>query len=166
MNKTVQPLFNMHIRPLEPKDFGFIRSLASEFPTFTVPSEYLLWFFSHFHPDFCRVLEDESGSLKAYLLAMPTSDPPNGMAIWQAAASASDQPFALEYFAAYLRDLLDRTRITFLFFPAEQTSASTRFIRLLAKRFGDCEVATLNPVSVGQGEHEFRIVIRRNNNEL
>jgi hypothetical protein len=161
MKKTVQPLLNSRIRPVEPKDFTFIRSLAAEFPTFTVPSEYVLWLFTHFHPDHCRVLEQDSGELKAYLLAMPTSNPNNGIAIWQVAADAPDRTFALEYFAAYLRDLMESTGATSLFFTAQQDSASLRLIRMLAKQFGDCEVAQLDSVPAGQGEYEFRLSLSK-----
>jgi hypothetical protein len=87
MNKDFQPLFKPQIRAVELTDFPFIRSLASQFPTFTVPSEYILWFLTRFHPDYCRVLEQDEGDLKAYLLAMRTSDPPDGIAIWQVAAA-------------------------------------------------------------------------------
>lgn len=161
MTKTVQPPFNMRIRPIEPRDFGFIRSLAAEFPTFTVPSEYILWFLVHFHPDYCRVLVQESGNLKAYLLAMPTSDPQNGIAIWQVGATSPDCTFALEYFAAYLRDLMERTGATTLSFTTPQNSALLRLIRMLSKQFGDCEVVQLDSVPARQGEQEFRLSIGR-----
>lgn len=157
MKKVVQPLFKTHIRPAEPKDFAFIRSLAAEFPTFTVPSEYILWFLTRFHPDYCRMLEQDSGDLKAYLLAMPTSKPPNGIAIWQVAASMPNRAFALEYFAAYLRDLVERTHASSVFFTTSQDSASLRLIRSLASQFADCAVEQLNPVPAGQGEYEFQL---------
>jgi hypothetical protein len=159
MKKAVRTLFNTRIRPLEPKDFPFIRSLAAEFPTFTVPSEYILWFLSRFHPDYCRVLEQDSGNLKAYLLSMPTSNPPNGVAIWQVAAATPNHAFALEYFSAYLRDLVERNHATSISFTASKTSASMRLIRSLAKQFFDCEAAQLSPVPTRQGEHEFRLSI-------
>src|SRR5580692_8454001 len=109
MKKTAQTLLKTRIRSIELNDFAFIRSLAAEFSTFTVPSEYILWFLTRFHPEYSRVLEQESGDLKAYLLAMPTSNPQNGIAIWQVAAAAPNHPFALEYFTAYLRDLVEHT---------------------------------------------------------
>jgi hypothetical protein len=157
MKKVVQPLFNTHIRSIEPRDFGFIRTLASEFPAFTVPSEYILWFLTRFHPDYCRVLEQDSGDLKAYLLAMPTSDPQNGIAIWQVAAAIPNRPFALEYFAAFLRDLVQRTHTTSVFFTTAKDSSSLRLIRSLASQFADCDVEQLNPVPAGQGEYEFQL---------
>jgi hypothetical protein len=159
MKKAVQPLFKTRIRHAEPKDFVFIRTLAAEFPTFTVPSEYILWFFMRFHPDYCRVLEEESGELKAYLLAMPTSEPPNGIAIWQVAAAVPSRPFALEYFAAYLRDLVERTHSTSVFFTTSRDSASLRLIRSLASQFAECEMEQLSPVPTEQGEYEFRLSI-------
>jgi hypothetical protein len=159
MTKTVHPLFNLRIRSMEPKDFSFIRSLAAELPAFTVPSEYILWFFAHFHPDYCRVLEEESGNLKAYLLAMPTSNPPNGVAIWQVGATSPDRTFALEYFAAYLRELMERTGAAILSFTTRQDSASLRLIRMLSKQFGECDVVQLDSVPAKQGEHEFRLSI-------
>ena len=161
MSKTVKPLFNMRIRPVEPKDFGFIRSLAADFPTFTVPSEYILWFFTHFHPDYCRVLEQEPGSPMAYLLAMPTTNPGDAIAIWQVGATTPSHTFALEYFAAYLRELMEHTGAVTLIFTTPQDSASLRLIRILSKQFGDCEVAQLDSVPAGQGEYEFRLSIGR-----
>jgi hypothetical protein len=159
MKKVVQPLFNTRIRSIEPNDFPFIRALAADFSTFTVPSEYVLWFFTRFHPEYCRVLEQESGGLRAYLLAMPTSDPTNGIAIWQVAATKPNQAFALEYFAAYLRDIADRTDATSVFFTTQQESlAPLRLIRTLAKLF-NCDIEQLNSVPSGQGECEFRISI-------
>jgi hypothetical protein len=145
---------------MEPRDFGFIRSLADEFPTFTVPSEYILWFFLRFHPDYCRVLEHESGDLKGYLLAMPTTNPKDGIAIWQVAAIQPNQAFALEYFTAYLRDLVERTGATSIAFTIQQESAaSLRLIRSLAKQFFDCDVVQLNSVPTGQGEYEFQLLV-------
>ena len=160
MKKPDPTLINAHIRAIEPKDFVFIRSLAAEFPTFTVPSEYILWFFIRFHPDFCQVLEQVSGDLKAYLLAMPTSDPQNGIAIWQVAAVQPNRAFALEYFTAHLCDLVERTGATSISFTIQQESAaSLRLIRSLAKQFFDSEVVQLNSVPTGQGEHEFQLSI-------
>jgi hypothetical protein len=159
MKKAVPNLFNMRIRSVEPKDFAFIRSLAAEFSTFTVPSEYILWFLSRFHPEYCQVLEQESGDLRGYLLAMPTSNPQNSIAIWQVAATKPNHSFALEYFAAYLRDLVERTGTTSVFFTMSKASASLRLIRSLARQFGDCEVVQLNSVPSGQGEYEFKLSV-------
>jgi hypothetical protein len=160
MKRAKETLFGTRIRPVEPKDFSFIRALASKFPTFTVPSEFILWFFARFHPDYCRVLEDESGHLKAYLLAMPTSNPGDGIAIWQIAASTPNRSFALEYFSAYLRALVERTGATSISFTAPQDAAMLRLIRSLAKQFFDCEVVQLDSVPTGQAECEFRLSIR------
>lgn len=157
MNKAVEPLLDAHIRPIAMNDFGFIRSLAAEFPTFTVPSEFQLWFFTRFHPDYCRVLEKEPGGLRAYLLSMPTSEPSSGIAIWQVAAARPNHSFALEYFAAYLHELVGRVGATSLFFTAPQDAASLRLIRVLAKKFGNCEVVQLNSVPAGQGEIEYKL---------
>ena len=160
MKKVVQPLFKTRIRSIEPNDFPFIRALAADFSTFSVPSEYVLWFFSRFHPEYCQVLEQESGGLRAYLLAMPTSDPTNGIAIWQVAATQPNHAFALEYFASYLRELADRTGATSLSFTAQQESlAALRLVRLLAKEFFECDLEQLNSVPSGQGEYEFRLSI-------
>jgi hypothetical protein len=159
MKKAAQTLLKTRIRSIEPNDFAFIRSLAGEFSTFTVPSEYVLWFLTRFHPEYCRVLEQESGGLKAYLLAMPTSNPQSGIAIWQVAASGPNQAFALEYFAAYLCDLVGRTGATSVFFTMTAASASLRLIRSLARQFGDCDVVQLNSVPAGQGEYEFKLSI-------
>jgi hypothetical protein len=146
---------NMRIRPIEPKDYAFIRSLAAQFPVFTVPSDYILWLFTRFHPDYCRVLEQESGDLWAYLLAMPTSNPANGIAIWQVAAAKPNHAFALEYFTAYLRDLVARTGVTSIIFTISPDPVSLRLIRSLAKQFFNCEIVQLNSVPTGQGEYEF-----------
>ncbi len=159
MIKTIPTLPNTHIRPIQPKDFSFIRSLAAEFQTFTVPSEYLLWFFTRFHPAYCRVVEAESGNLKAYLLAMPSSEPPNGIAIWQVAADFSDRSFALEYFAAYLRDLVGNSGATSISFTTQNPSASLRLIRSLAKQFFGCDAIAVDSVPAGQNELEFRLSI-------
>ena len=157
MNKTVRPLLNSRMRPIEPKDYAGIRSLAAQFSTFTVPSDYVLWFLNRYHPNFCRVLEHKSGDLKAYLLAMPTSDPPNGIAIWQIAAASPNEAFALEYFAAYLRDLVEEGHTKSISFTAGQDAATLRLIRSLARQLFNCEVEQLNSVPAEQGEHEFRL---------
>ena len=159
MKKSIQSFFKTNIRPVEPKDFSFIQSLAGEFPTFTVPSDYVLWFLSRFHPDYCRVLEQESGDLKAYLLAIPTTDPAYGIAIWQIAAAGPNRVLALEHFAAYLHDLVERTHTTSVFFTTSRDSTLLRLIRLLASQFANCGVEQLEPVPTGQGEHQFRLSI-------
>jgi hypothetical protein len=145
---------------MEPRDFAFIRSLAAEFSTFTVPSDYVLWFFTRFHPKYCQVLEQESGGLRAYLLAMPTSNPGDGIAIWQVAATKPNHAFALEYFTSYLRELADHTGAKSVFFTTQKESlASLRLIRSLAKEFFDCDLEQLNPIPTEQGEYEFRLSI-------
>jgi hypothetical protein len=161
MNKSVPAMSNAKIRAIEPKDFAFIRSLAAGFQTFTVPSEYLLWFLARFHPECCRVIEQESGALKAYLLAMRTGHPRDGIAIWQIAAAKPDHAFALEYFAEYLRSLVESERVNSVFFTTTPDSSSLRLISSLAKQFADCEVVQLDPVPSGQGEYEFRLSIDR-----
>ena len=161
MKKSIKIPSHPHIRAIETKDFAFIRSLAAEFPTFTVPSEYLLWFLTRFHPSYCRVIEQGPGrSLKAYLLAMPTSDTQNGIAIWQVAAAKPDHAFALEYFAAHLCQLAELTKASSISFTARKDPGSLRLIRSLAKQFFNCGVTELNPVPAGQGECEFQLVIR------
>ena len=160
MKKSDPLLLDTHIRSIEAKDFTFIRSLAAQFPAFTVPSEYVLWLFTRYHPDCCRVLEQGPDNLKAYLLAMPTSEPQNGIAIWQVAAATPNYAFALEYFAAYLRDLVDRRGVTSLLFTAPQDPPSLRLIQSLAKKFADCEVEKLSSVPARQGEYEFRLSIQ------
>lgn len=157
MEKSIKNPSNPRIRAIEPKDFTFIRSLAAEFPTFTIPSEYLLWFLTRFHPDFCRVIEGEHSNFKAYLLAMPTSDPSNGIAIWQIAAAEPNHAFALEYFAAYLRELVERTGAKSISFTTQNSSAAFRLIRSLAQQFFDCDALQVAPVPAGQGEFEYRL---------
>lgn len=156
------PLLNPRIRPMETRDFASIRSLAATFPTFTIPSEYILWFFFHFHPDYSRVIESDNGSLTSYLLAMPTTNPKDGIAIWQVASAPPNRGFALEYFAAYLRDLAERTSATSVLFTSTPEPASLRLIRSLAMQFGGCEVSQLGPVPAGQGEYEFRLSLGTN----
>jgi hypothetical protein len=156
MPKAVEMLFDVGIRPITTADFEFIRSLASKFPTFTIPSEFNLWFLSHYHPDYCRVLEQVSEGPKAYLLAMPTSSPTAGIAIWQVAASGLNRPFALEYFAAYLRDLVDRANVTSISFSASQDEATLRLIESLARRFFNSDVTRMHSVPAGQAECEYR----------
>jgi len=165
MNKSVPTPSSPQIRPIEAKDFAFIRSLAAEFSTFTVPSEYLLWFLTRFHPDYCRVIEQSNGNVTAYFLAIPTSEPRNGIAIWQAAATKPDHAFALEYFAVYLRSLVERSGVKDVFFTMPADSASLRLIRSLAGHFAECEVVQLKSVPVGQGEYEFRLSIHLNQSE-
>jgi hypothetical protein len=121
-----------------------------------------LWFFIHFHPEYCRILESDDGRLTSYLLAMPTSDPRDGIAIWQVAATAPDRGFALEYFAAYLRELAERTSTTSILFTTTPEPASLRLIRSLAKHFGGAEVTQLDPVPARQGEFEFRLSLGTN----
>jgi hypothetical protein len=160
VEKSMKTPSNPHIRAIEPKDFSFIRSLAAEFPTFTVPSEYLLWFLTRFHPDYCQVLEQKSGGLRGYFLAMPTSNPRNGIAIWQVASTKPSHAFALEYFTAYLRDLVELTGATSISFTTQQEpAASMRLIRTLAKQFFDCDAIQQDSVPTGQGEYEFRLSI-------
>ena len=161
MEKAVPTLFKARIRPMQLNDFAFVQALAAEFPQFTVPPDYVLWLFTHFHPDYCRILEQDSGEPKGYLLAIPTSDPDNGIAIWQVAAAKPSHAFALEYFAAYLRDLAERTGTTSVFFTTADDSTSLRLIGSLACKFGNCELEKRNSVPVGQTEYEFRLSIDR-----
>lgn len=159
MTNAADLLFNARIRPITPVDFGFIRFLAGKFPTFTIPSEFLLWFLSHYHPDYCRVLEQAPGALKAYLLAMPTTDPANGIAVWQVAATDPRRPIALEHFAAYLRELADRTGAHSISFSASQDETTLRLIRSLAKRFFGSDVTQGHPVPTTQAEFEFTFLV-------
>jgi hypothetical protein len=91
---------------------------------------------------------------------MPTSNPANGIAIWQVAATEPNHAFALEYFAAYLRDLADRTGAKSILFTSQQESvAPLRLIRSLAKQFFDCDLEKLTSIPSGQQEYEFRLSI-------
>jgi len=90
---------------------------------------------------------------------MPTSNPGDGIAIWQVAATTPNEAFALEYFASYLQELAVGTGTTSVFFTTQQESvASLRLIRSLSKLF-NCKLEQLNVVPSGQGEYEFRISI-------
>lgn len=159
MNKEDRPLLNTRIRPMEPKDFDFIQSLAAELPTFTIPPKYVLWFISHYHPDYCRVLESIDGNFTGYLIAMPTTNPANGIAIWQVAAAPANRGFALEYFSAYLRDLVEHIGVTSISFTLTPDPATLRLIRSLAREFFNSDVSQLDPVPNGQAECEFRLSI-------
>jgi len=144
-----QNFFNVRLRSIEVADFEFIRSLASNTSFFTVPPEYVLWLFARFHPDYCRVLEQASGELKGYLLAMPTSEPTNGIAIWQIAAVDQGRPFALEYFAAYLRELALRTAATSLSFTIKDgDQVLMRLVKLLATHFFPRAIDGFRPAAI------------------
>lgn len=152
-------LFNVRLRSIGERDYSFIKSLAATYSTFTIPSDYMLWLFSRFHPDHSRVLEQQGGELKGYLLAMPTSEPQNGIAVWQVAATESGRPFALEYFADYLRDLAVRTGAVSISFTLQEDENVVRLVRMLADKFFRARLLQVGSVPAGQSEHEFMIRI-------
>jgi hypothetical protein len=91
---------------------------------------------------------------------MPTSNPRDGIAIWQAAAAESDRAFTLEFFAAYLRDLVGHTGVESVFFSMPNDPAALRLINSLAKQFANCEIERINSVPAGQNEFEFRLSLK------
>lgn len=74
------------VRQVTNSDFSFIRELASEESTFTVPSDYILWMLSKIHPEVCLVAASPDKKPIGYLLGL-IDDTKQTLFIWQIAVT-------------------------------------------------------------------------------
>ncbi|HWZ44755.1 MAG TPA: hypothetical protein VNW97_14865 [Candidatus Saccharimonadales bacterium] len=77
---------NLTVRPLNPCDVYFVRSLAAELPGFTIPSEYELWMLRRFDSKTCRIAEADGRGPIGYLLARAIPES-HELFIWQLACT-------------------------------------------------------------------------------
>src|ERR1035438_7684513 len=95
---------SLTVRPIVPGDFRFIRSLASIIDGYTVPSPYVSWMLGRFHGGLCAVAADTGHNRLGYVLAMPTSDPGDGVFVWQLAVTFRGRRLkAQDHLAAHLK---------------------------------------------------------------
>ncbi len=148
------------VRPMSLEDYGFIRDTAAQERNFTIPPLYVLWLLSKIKGDICLVAEDVVGGRLAYLLAVPVSEPPNSLFVWQLAvrdhASSSD---AIRSLLLKLHQISTSIGISSIFFSSIPGSAAHRAISKHIK-----DIVSKEPVQtslleemIAPGEVEFRI---------
>ncbi len=154
---------SMTIRPIMPGDFSFIRSLASNVEGYTVPSPYVLWMLGRFHSGFCAVAVDAGQNRLGYLLAMPTSDPGDGVFVWQLALTFRGRRLkAQDHLAMYLKKTMRASKVHHLFFTTAPLSPTERSVTAIAKRVFHASPAKGRrlPGSVPGGESEYDLVVK------
>lgn len=150
------------VRRMRVSDFPFVKQLASQTRTYTVPSDYVLWMLSRCHPDLCAVAELRGASV-AYVLALTTHQPRHGMFIWQFASTLQGARHrAPAGLAKYIRRRVQEHGIERIDFTAVPGSASLRSIQTLAQKYFGSIAQKSNrlPPSVLGRERQYYLVIR------
>lgn len=146
------------VRSIGLADFAFIRDLSAAQPNFTIPPPYVLWLLLRISPDLCLIAEHpEKGSL-AYLLAMPVSNPPESVYVWQLAGSSTENSEdAITELVQSLRAIVERRRFKKLIFSAQQNTPTFRALKRYARQGFSAEPQLLAPLPdiVAPNEHEF-----------
>jgi len=123
------------VRPLAPHDFDFIRSLASTISGYTVCSPYLLWMLGKFQGSLCCVAMDAEKTQLGYLLAIPTSEPPNCIFVWQLATTFRGKRLKAQYhLARHLRRVMRDRGARKLFYTSVPLSSAERSVRTIASQ--------------------------------
>lgn len=150
------------VRPLEVRDFSFVRELAASQPNFTIPPPYVLWLLTRISPELCLVAERPDKGPLGYLLAVPISNPPKSLYIWQlAAAKVSDPEEAMMKLIASLRDVVKVERVKKLIFSAQPKTATFRILKRYSRRGFSTDPQDIGclPEIVAPDEHEFCVTI-------
>jgi len=157
------PTSTIHIRPLELKDFTFVRELAAKQPNFTIPPPYVLWLLMKIKGSICLIAESESHDPLGYLLAVPVSDPPDSLFVWQVATVGDRRNLsAITGLLTALRQSIDSLKIERLVFTALKDSPTFRAIRRDAFRIFQSKPIFISalPEIVAPDESEFEIELQ------
>lgn len=159
-----RPSSTIRVRPLDLRDFTFVRELAARQANFTIPAPYVLWWLLKVKGSVCLIAEKPDERQLGYLLALPTHDPANGMFVWQLATSGKreDSPVIRDLLCA-LRDSLTSKDVDYISFTALDQSATFRAIRRDALSVFDAVPTLVSglPELVAPGESEYRIVLHK-----
>jgi len=154
---------DISIRPMEIRDFRFIRDVAARQPNFTIPPPYVLWLLLKIKGDICLVAEGPEKERLAYLLAVRVNEPVGALYVWQLASDekpASSRGIYLLVLA--LRGFASHEQITSIFFSAIPKSATMRTLRRYIREVFETEPVETQLLHefVAPGESEFRIDLK------
>lgn len=144
-------------------DYGFIRDTAAKQRNFTIPPLYVLWLLARIKGEICFVAEDAEGGRLAYLLAVPVSEPPNALFVWQLAArnelANSDAVRAL---IQALKQQCLRGDIGSIYFSSIPNTAVLRILKGYIREIFDTEPIQTSVLHelIAPGEVEFRIDLK------
>ena len=148
---------------MDVSDFSFVRALAAEQRSYTVPPPYVLWMLSRFHGDLCTVAEAAGEGPVAYLLGMSTTAPPQVVFVWQLASTirgrSLNAPFRL---VAHLRKIAAKLKVRTILYTATRGSVQEQLIRSLAERVFHRlpEPAFEVPQAVCRSEYTYSFLVR------
>ena len=149
---------HIQVRRLNISDFAFVRELASQQSTFTIPPPYVLWLLLKDYRNVCLVAEDDRIGPVAYLLAIPVQ-PSGSLYVWQLAVSGKGKRSnAILQLLRELRRTTQKMRIRRIMFSTLPQSATFRMIRrYVTTVFGShLGVNSALPSMIAPGETEYR----------
>jgi len=152
------------VRSIRLDDFAFIRDLSAAQANFTIPPPYVLWLLLRISPDLCLIAEHPEKGPLAYLLAMPVSNPPESVYVWQLAGSSTENSEdAITELVQSLRAIVKRRRFKKLIFSAQQNTPTFRVLSRYVRRevAADPECVGPLPELVAPNEQEFWVEIPR-----
>jgi len=145
------------------EDYGFVRDTAAQQRNFTIPPLYVLWLLSKIKGDICLVAEDAAGGRLAYLLAVPVSEPPHALFVWQLAArhdlANSEAARAL---IQQLKRQCSRGKVESIYFSSLPNTAVLRILKGYIREIFDTEPIQTSVLHelIAPGEAEFRIDLK------
>lgn len=151
------------VRPMSLEDYGFIRDTAAQQRNFTIPPLYVLWLLSKIKGDICLVAEDRVGGRLAYLLAVPVTEPPNSLFVWQLAARHDlRNSEAVRSLVQHLKQECIRHSIKSIHFSSIPNTAVFRTLKGYVRDIFQTEPIQTSSIHelVAPGEVEFRIDLK------
>src|SRR5438270_10302424 len=151
---------SIQIRALELADFTFVRDLAAQQPTFSIPPSFILWVLGKGNPKLCLLAVDGEGQRLGYLLALSTTDPANSVYVWQLASST---PHATKALLQELYRTVSELSTDKVLFSAVPDSVEFRAIRQYVMEVSGSEVTALGrlPELVSPVEAEYYVRLDR-----
>jgi len=117
-------------------DFPFVRKIAAEHPSFTIPPLYVLWLLLKVRKSVCLITELNGVGPVGYLIAVPV-EPAGSLFVWQlAVTNPVPKDTAVLSLLEELRNAARRMRVRRISFSTLPKSAAYRSVRRYARVFG------------------------------
>ena len=151
------------VRPLEVRDFSFVRELAASQPNFTIPPPYVLWLLTRIGPELCLIAERPDKEAVGYLLAVPITNPPKSLYIWQLVARRTrhSQRTVVELIHC-LKARVKGRKFNDLIFSAQENTTTFRALKRLVRKEASATPLRMSllPDIVAPNEYEFSVDLR------
>lgn len=152
----------VRVQRVNPADFVFIRTLASQTQGYTVPPDYVLWMLTRFHGDFCSVAKEVGSDNVGYLLAMQTAVK-DTIFVWQLVATLRGQRLqAARKLVKHLKAAAEEHEVRRILFTCVPRSPAERLVRSIATRVFRVSPVRGLPLSqwLSSGEYEYSLTLQ------